>query len=89
MDFWSWLIQINKKMKTKFSGILTLLLALVVQISFAQEKTISGTVTDDSGLPLPGVNIIVKSTTNGTQSDFDGNYSIATEVGTDHLFTLM
>jgi hypothetical protein len=36
-------------MKTKFSGILTLLLALVVQISFAQEKTISGTVTDDSG----------------------------------------
>ena len=53
-------------MKTKFSGILTLLLALVVQISFAQEKTISGTVTDDSGLPLPGVNIIVKSTTNGT-----------------------
>ena len=68
-------------MKTKFSGILTLFLALVVQISFAQEKTISGTVTDDSALPLPGVNIIVKGTTNGTQSDFDGNYSIATEVG--------
>ena len=71
----------NYKMKTKFSGILTLLLALVVQLSFAQEKTISGTVTDDSGLPLPGVNIIVKGTTNGTQSDFDGNYSIATAVG--------
>ncbi|SRX54511.1 SusC/RagA family TonB-linked outer membrane protein [Aequorivita sp. CIP111184] len=63
-------------MKTKFSGILTLLLVLVVQITFAQEKTISGTVADDTGLPLPGVNIIIKGTSTGTQSDFDGNYSI-------------
>lgn len=59
-------------MKTKFSGILTLLLAFVVQLTFAQEKTVSGTVSDESGLPLPGVNIIVKGTTNGTQTDFDG-----------------
>ncbi|KAA1245706.1 SusC/RagA family TonB-linked outer membrane protein [Aquimarina sp. RZ0] len=63
-------------MKTKFSGILTLLLAFIVQITFAQEKTISGNVTDDKGLPLPGVNIVVKNTANGTQTDFDGNYSI-------------
>lgn len=68
-------------MRTKFSGILTLLLALVVQLTFAQEKTISGTVTDNSGLPLPGVNILVKGTTVGTQSDFDGNYSIAASAG--------
>ena len=68
-------------MRTKFSGILTLLLVLVVQLSFAQEKSISGTVTDNSGLPLPGVNIIVKGTTNGTQSDFDGNYTIEAAVG--------
>jgi len=80
-DFWHWLIQINYKMRTKFSGILTLLLVLVVQLTFAQEKTISGMVTDNSGLPLPGVNIIVKGTTNGTQSDFDGNYSIQAAVG--------
>jgi hypothetical protein len=39
-------------------------------------STLSGTVTDESGLPLPGVNIIVKGTTRGTQTDFDGNYSI-------------
>ena len=63
-------------MRTKFSGILTLILVLVVQLTFAQEKTISGTVTDNTGLPLPGVNIIIKGTTNGTQSDFDGNYSL-------------
>tara|TARA_R100001369_G_C3326269_1_gene169828 strand:- start:4765 stop:7842 length:3078 start_codon:yes stop_codon:yes gene_type:complete len=68
-------------MKTKFSGIITLLLALVVQLSFAQEKTITGTITDDTGLPLPGVNIIIKGTSKGTQSDFDGNYTIQAEVG--------
>ena len=68
-------------MKTKFSGILTLLLAFIVQFTFAQEKTISGIVSDASGLPLPGVNIIVKGTSNGTQTDFDGNYSISASTG--------
>ncbi|WP_338732987.1 SusC/RagA family TonB-linked outer membrane protein [Mangrovimonas cancribranchiae] len=68
-------------MKTKFSGILTLFLAFVVQLSFAQEKTISGTISDENGLPLPGVNVIVKGTTNGTQTDFDGNYSIGANQG--------
>ncbi|MBT0606602.1 SusC/RagA family TonB-linked outer membrane protein [Aequorivita echinoideorum] len=64
-------------MKTKFSGILTLLLALVVQLTFAQQKTITGTVTDDTGLPLPGANVIIKGTSTGTQTDFDGNYTIS------------
>lgn len=68
-------------MKTKLNGILTLVLVLVVQLSFAQTKTVTGTVTDDSGLPLPGANVLVKGTTEGTQTDFDGNYSI--EVGED------
>ncbi|EDM43529.1 putative outer membrane protein, probably involved in nutrient binding [unidentified eubacterium SCB49] len=39
---------------------------------------ISGTITDDDGLPLPGANVIIKGTSTGTQSDFDGNYSINT-----------
>ncbi|MCH2490609.1 MAG: TonB-dependent receptor [Flavobacteriales bacterium] len=68
-------------MRTKFSGILTLLLALVVQLSFAQTKTITGTVTDDQGLPLPGANVIIKGTNTGTQTDFDGEYSISAAVG--------
>ncbi|MEM9681149.1 MAG: carboxypeptidase-like regulatory domain-containing protein [Bacteroidota bacterium] len=38
----------------------------------AQEKTITGVVTDQDGLPLPGVNIILRGTSNGTQTDFDG-----------------
>lgn len=63
-------------MKFKINGFLTLLLAFVVQIGFAQTKTVSGTVTDEDGLPLPGVNILLKGNSSGTQTDFDGNYSI-------------
>lgn len=74
-------------MKTKFSGILTLLLVLIVQLAFAQEKTISGTVADDTGLPLPGVNIIIKGTSTGTQSDFDGNYTIGAAVGQTLIYS--
>ena len=55
---------------------LTLLLALVVQISFAQQKAVSGTVTDDSQMPLPGATIIIQGTTTGTTTDFDGNFTI-------------
>ncbi len=74
-------------MKTKFSGILTLLLAFVVQLTFAQSKTVSGTVSDQSGMPLPGVNILVKNTSNGTQTDFDGKYSITANAGDVLVFT--
>ena len=73
-------------MKTKFNGLLTLLLALVVQFSFAQQKTVSGTVSDEGG-PLPGVNVIVKGTTNGTQTDFDGNYTLTVNVGEVLVFS--
>ena len=68
-------------MRTKFSGMLTLLLAFAVQLTFAQQKTVSGTVLDETNLPLPGVNVIAKGTTNGVQTDFDGNYTIEVSVG--------
>ena len=70
----------NYIMKTKFNGILTLLLAFVVQFSFAQSKTVSGNVSEESG-PLPGVSVIIKGTSTGTETDFDGNYSITANVG--------
>lgn len=78
----------NYTMKTKFNGILTLLLALVVQISFAQERTISGTVSDESG-PLPGVSVLKKGTTSGTETDFDGNYSIKAKTGDVLVFSFV
>ena len=44
---------------------------------FSQSKTITGSVTDDGGLPLPGVTILVKNSKNlGVAADFDGNFSI-------------
>lgn len=76
-------------MKTKLNGLLTLLLAFVVHISYAQDKTISGTVTDSDGLPLPGVNIVVQGTTTGTQTDFDGNYTISASEGQVLLYTYL
>ncbi len=74
-------------MKTQFRVILTLLLVLVAHTSYAQDKTITGTISDGSGLPLPGVNIIVKGTSTGTQSDFDGKYTIGANTGDILSFT--
>ncbi len=75
-------------MRTKFNGILTLLLALLVQISFAQDRTISGTVSDESG-SLPGVTVIKKGTTQGTETDFDGNYTIKAKTGDVLVFSFV
>lgn len=47
-----------------------------------QNRKISGTVTDGAGLPIPGVSIMIKGTTNGTQTDVDGKYTITVPIGT-------
>ena len=75
-------------MKTKLNGVLTLFLALVVQLSFAQQKTISGTVSDSSG-SLPGVSVLVKGTQKGTETDFDGKFSIQANMGDVLNFSYM
>lgn len=49
--------------------------------ALAQTYTVSGVVTDDSNDPLPAVSVVVKGTTNGTSSDFDGNYSLEVSQG--------
>ena len=51
---------------------------LFISTTFAQ-TTIKGTVNDDSGQPIPGANIIVIGTTEGTISDFDGNFTLQTD----------
>lgn len=68
-------------MNSKFLIMLTLFLGLAGQHAVAQQKTITGTVTNKTGMPLPGVNVVVQNTTNGTQTNFDGEYSINAEVG--------
>ena len=51
-------------------------LCLLSQVGWAQQIVVKGTVTDQNGTPLLGVNVIQKSTSNGTATDFDGNYQI-------------
>lgn len=63
-------------MKLNFNRFLVLLVVLVMQVTFAQERTVSGIVSDNAGIPLPGVSVLIKGTKNGTQSDFDGKFSI-------------
>ncbi|MCB0371997.1 MAG: mucoidy inhibitor MuiA family protein [Muricauda sp.] len=50
-------------------------------------KKVVGTITDESGAPLPGVNVMIKGTNKGTQTDFDGNYSLEVEQGQELVFS--
>ena len=59
-----------------------------MQFSFAQEKTVSGVVSDATG-PIPGANVIIKGTSNGVQTDFDGKYSIKAKTGDVLVFSFI
>ncbi|MFK8269556.1 SusC/RagA family TonB-linked outer membrane protein [Capnocytophaga stomatis] len=48
---------------------------------FAQVKTVTGTVTDEAGSPLPGVSVLIQGTKKGTSTDFDGNYTLQVNEG--------
>ena len=56
--------------------ILFLTLFLITSFVFSQSVNVKGVVTDVTNMPLPGVNVIVKNTTKGTSTDFDGNYAL-------------
>lgn len=58
------------------SFVLTFFLSLAGIIASAQNYEVKGTVVDSNGGPLPGVSIVVKNTTKGESTDFDGNFSI-------------
>jgi len=69
-------------MKLKIS----MLFLLGATFIYAQQG-VSGTVSDASGNPIPGVNVVEKGTTNGTASDFDGNYSISVSSNATLVFS--
>lgn len=72
-------------MKTNLLAMLFLLTGLTL---FAQEKTVTGTLTSaDDGLPLPGANVSVQNTNQGTTTNFDGNYEIVVEAGETLVFS--
>lgn len=74
-------------MKVKTAGFLSFLLIFLVQTGFAQDKVVTGTVTDNNDVPLPGVNIVINGTTQGTSADFDGNFSIQVAEGQTLIFS--
>ncbi|GAA4268232.1 SusC/RagA family TonB-linked outer membrane protein [Hyunsoonleella aestuarii] len=55
----------------------------------AQEKTISGTVSDNLGLALPGATVLIKGTSSGVSTDFDGKYSIQANLGDVLVFSFV
>ena len=64
------------KIRNVIQGILIVLCVMITPAAFAQQVSVSGTVNDAAGIPLPGVTIVEKGTTNGTITDIDGIYSI-------------
>ena len=66
-------------MRTKISVLFFFLLGISL---YAQDRTITGTVTSsEDGLPIPSANIVIKGTSKGTSTDFDGNYTINANQG--------
>src|SRR5690606_33373990 len=74
----------------KFTKLLMVVIFLICAAvpGFGQEqgsKTITGTVKDSSGDPIPGATVVVKGTTMGTVTDIDGNYSLTVSEGAEFL----
>ena len=70
--------------------LLLVLLVGIVQVGMAQEKTITGVVTDaDDGSPLPGVSVVIKGTHLGTATDAMGKYSIRIDGKAVLVFTFI
>ncbi|KIC01735.1 hypothetical protein OA88_12465 [Flavobacterium sp. JRM] len=65
------------KFKINFRKIAILFFVFATQLILAQERLVTGIVTDDAGIPLPGVSVLIKGSKTGTQTDFDGAYSIS------------
>jgi TonB-dependent starch-binding outer membrane protein SusC len=59
----------------RFFGVAALVMFSCI-VSYAQSQLVSGTIKDQEGIPMPGVNVILKGTTTGTSSDSDGRFSL-------------
>lgn len=68
-------------MEIKTSSVFMLLMLFLGAVGFAQQKMVTGTVTDENSVPLPGVNVIIEGTSQGTNTDFDGKYSLEASEG--------
>lgn len=60
---------------------------ITTQLSYSQERTVTGIVSDNTGLPLPGVSILIKGTQSGTQTNFDGKFNIKASASQTLIFS--
>ena len=74
-------------MKTKIFKICTSFLLFFALTLSAYAQQISGTVSDENGVPLPGATVVVEGTSTGVSTDFDGNYSIDASQGDVLVFS--
>ncbi|MDO5105064.1 SusC/RagA family TonB-linked outer membrane protein [Capnocytophaga sp.] len=63
------------------------LIAGFFTLASAQNRTVKGTVTDEAGIPLSGVSVVIKNTSQGVSTDFDGKYSLQTKQGDILVFS--
>ena len=61
----------------------------MIELEDTVQSTVTGTVTDNQGTPLPGANVLVKGTTAGTQTDFDGNFSLEADANATLVFSYL
>ena len=66
---------------TKRILLLMLGLFLLASPAAAQQKTVTGKVTDEQGISLPGVSVVIRGTRSGTQTNASGNYSLSAAAG--------
>ena len=71
----------------KFLKQIQILFLLFLSIGAFAQQSVSGLITDNSGTPLPGVNVIIQGTNVGVSSDFDGNYQINVDNGQILVFS--
>ena len=76
-------------MKTKFTRICTSFLLFLAFTFTAFAQQVSGTVTDENSVPLPGATVVVQGTSVGVTTDFDGNYSIEASNGDTLVFSFV
>ncbi|ATA75964.1 SusC/RagA family TonB-linked outer membrane protein [Capnocytophaga sp. H2931] len=76
-------------MKRKFLVTFVLTMVFCFHWLYAQNRTVSGVVTDESGIPLSGVSVLVKGTTRGVSTDFDGKYNIQAQAEEILIFSSM
>lgn len=64
-------------------------LFFVATLGYAQQKRVTGTVTDVSNIPLAGVTVLITGSQNGTTTDFDGHFQISVNSGSELSFSYM